>query len=57
LAYSSSNVLDIWILSRLNRLLKYVHDKVEKYHLYSVLPEMVCFIDEASKWWLRLNSS
>lgn len=54
-AYASTNVLDIWILSKLHRVLKYVHDEMEKYHLYSVLPELVKFIDDVTKWYVRLN--
>lgn len=54
LAYSSTNVLDIWILSKLNSTLKYVHKEMTEYHLHSVLPELANFVGELSKWYIHL---
>ena len=55
LAENSTNILDKWILSRLNRIIVYVHQEMKLYHLYSVLPELVKFIDEMTNWFVRLN--
>ncbi|KAH0789139.1 isoleucine--tRNA ligase, cytoplasmic [Histomonas meleagridis] len=55
LAEESTNILDRWILSRLNRIIKFVHQEMKQYHLYSVLPELVKFIDEMTNWYVRLN--
>jgi len=55
LAASSKNTLDMWILSRLNRLIKYMHAEMHQYHLYTVLPELLKFIDEMTNWYVRLN--
>lgn len=55
LAQSSSNTFDKWIMSRLNYLIKYVHQEMKLYHLYTVLPELVKFIDEMTNWYVRLN--
>ena len=55
LAASSDNPLDKWILSRLHRIIKFVHSEMEVYRLYTVLPELVKFIDEMTNWYVRLN--
>jgi len=55
LAGSSTNTLDLWILSRLHRLIKYMHAEMHQYHLYTVLPELLKFIDEMTNWYVRLN--
>jgi len=54
-AKASKNTLDQWILSRLHRLIKYVHTEMQQYHLYTVLPELLKFIDEMTNWYVRLN--
>ena len=55
LAMSSTNTLDKWIMSRLNALIKFIHQEMAEYHLYSVLPELVKFIDDMTNWYVRLN--
>ncbi|OHS95009.1 isoleucyl-tRNA synthetase family protein [Tritrichomonas foetus] len=55
LALSSTNTLDKWILSRLHRIIKFVHNEMSQYRLYTVLPELVKFIDEMTNWYVRLN--
>ncbi len=47
--------LDQWILSRLQSLVKKVDEKMEAYHLYEVVPEVLQFIDELTNWYIRLN--
>ena len=55
LAYSSTNVLDQWILSKTQRLVQFVHSEMKQYHLYTVLPELVKFIADLNNWYVRLN--
>lgn len=55
LALSSSNILDKWIVSRLHRVIKFVHKEMQEYRLYTVLPELIKFIDEMTNWYVRLN--
>ncbi|EAX96459.1 isoleucyl-tRNA synthetase family protein [Trichomonas vaginalis G3] len=55
LAYSSENILDKWILSKINRLIQHVHREMGLYQLYNVLPELVKFIDQLNNWYVRLN--
>ncbi|KAK8882659.1 hypothetical protein M9Y10_045301 [Tritrichomonas musculus] len=55
LAFSSKNKLNKWITSRLNRLIQFVHNEMNAYRLYAVLPELIKFIDEMSRWFIRLD--
>ncbi len=50
---TSKNVLDIWILSRLSRLIKAVTDGYESYRVDLATRPLVDFIDEFSVWYLR----
>lgn len=53
--YASSNVVDIWILAALQGLVEFVHQEMKAYRLYTVIPRLVAFIDELTKWYVRLN--
>lgn len=55
LALSSTNILDKWIISRLHRIIRFVHNEMSEYRLYTVLPQLVKFIDEMTNWFIRLN--
>ncbi|RYG69470.1 isoleucine--tRNA ligase [archaeon] len=55
LARSSQNDVDIWILAASLGLVEFVHQEMKAYRLYTVVPRLVEFIDELSKWYLRLN--
>lgn len=54
-ASSSKNVMDSWILAKVNHLVKYVQEEMKLYHLYTVLPHLVAFIEELTNWYLRMN--
>lgn len=47
--------LDRWVVSRLQSLVRVVDEKMEVYHLYEVVPEVIGFIDELTNWYIRLN--
>ncbi len=50
---ASSNVLDLWVLARLNELIKEVTDSLEKYELDKAARPIADFIDDLSVWYLR----
>lgn len=47
--------LDRWVISRLQSLIKNVEEKMETYHLYEVVPQVIAFIDDLTNWYIRLN--
>ena len=54
-AYSSNNDVDIWILAAVTSLVKFVHQEMAAYRLYTVVPRLVGFIEELTNWYVRLN--
>lgn len=52
---SSDNLLDRWIISRLNELHKEVTESMEKYDLPSATRPITGFIEDLSTWYLRQN--
>ncbi|MGE0622324.1 MAG: isoleucine--tRNA ligase [Pseudomonadales bacterium] len=51
------NVLDQWILSRLQTLKAGVAEQMEAYRLYNVVPQLFDFIENLTNWYIRLNRS
>ncbi|MDA3863193.1 MAG: isoleucine--tRNA ligase [Deltaproteobacteria bacterium] len=51
----SDNVLDRWILSRVETLNRKVQEEMDKYRLFKVVPALVEFIDDLTNWYIRLN--
>jgi isoleucyl-tRNA synthetase len=51
--WKSANVLDRWILARLDQLIREVTDGFEKYQLDSASRPIAGFIDDLSVWYLR----
>lgn len=49
------NILDKWILSKLQTLIKNVTTEMESYHLYNVVPQLFTFIEDLTNWYIRLN--
>lgn len=49
----SDNILDTWILAKLNLLIKDVTDALEVYNLPKAVRPITEFIDELSTWYLR----
>lgn len=49
----SKNILDVWILSRLNELIKVVTDGYENYRVDLATRPLTDFIDDFSVWYLR----
>ena len=53
--YHGHNIMDKWILSAIQSLLKFVREEMAQYKLYTVLPRLVKFIDTLCNWYVRLN--
>jgi isoleucyl-tRNA synthetase len=49
------NPTDVWISAETQGLVKYVHEEMKAYRLYTVLPALVSFITQLSNWYVRLN--
>ncbi len=49
------NVLDHWILSRMQTLKARVAEEMEAYRLYNVVPQLFDFIEDLTNWYIRLN--
>lgn len=51
----TDNKMDKWILSSLQTLIASVREEMSKYHLYTVIPHLLFFIDQLSRWYVRFN--
>ena len=51
----SDNVMDQWILSKLNTLVKEIDEKLEQYDITNAALEIEEFTDELSNWYVRRN--
>lgn len=49
------NILDAWIMSRLQSLLANTEKEMALYHLYNVVPALLDFIDDLTNVYIRLN--
>jgi len=53
----TTNVMDKWILSSLQSLIAFVHEEMEAYRLYTVVPRLVEFTVQMSNWYVRMNKN
>ncbi len=51
----SGNIVDQWILSRLQSLKANVEQEMAAYRLYNVVPALFDFIEDLTNWYIRLN--
>ncbi|MCS5575528.1 MAG: class I tRNA ligase family protein, partial [Pseudomonadales bacterium] len=54
-ATASDNIMDQWILSRLESLKANIAVEMEGYRLYNVVPALFDFIEDLTNWYIRLN--
>ena len=54
-AHSTKNPTDIWILAATQGLIKFVHEEMGAYRLYTVMPALVQFGTQLTNWYVRLN--
>lgn len=50
-----TNEMDSWIVSRLQSLIETVHQHMEEYKLYLVVPPVINFIEDLTNWYIRIN--
>ena len=55
--FKSENVMDKWIMSKLNTLVKAVDSKLDKYDITGAALMIEEFTDELSNWYVRRNRS
>ncbi|CDM67682.1 Isoleucine-tRNA ligase [Clostridium bornimense] len=53
--FKSEHVMDKWILSKLNTLIKTVENGLENYNITSAALAIEDFVDELSNWYVRRN--
>jgi isoleucyl-tRNA synthetase len=51
----SPNLLDQWILSRLHSLIQKTNEEMAAYRLYTVVPELLNFIESLTNTYIRFN--
>ncbi|MBU1917168.1 isoleucine--tRNA ligase [bacterium] len=49
------NILDHWIISRVQTLLATTEKEMANYHLYNVVPALLAFIEDLTNIYIRLN--
>ena len=54
---ASENIVDQWILSKLQTLKAKVAREMADYKLYNVVPALFEFIEDLTNWYIRLNRS
>jgi isoleucyl-tRNA synthetase len=52
---ASANPTDVWILAETQGLIKFVHDEMGAYRLYTAMPALVKFGTQLTNWYVRLN--
>jgi isoleucyl-tRNA synthetase len=53
----TDNVMDKWIISAFQSLVKLVREEMERYRLDTVMPHLLKFIDQLSRWFVRFNKT
>ena len=51
----STNVMDRWLLASIQSLIKFIHEEMTGYRLYTVVPRLLHFIDDLTNWYIRFN--
>ncbi|EEC45000.1 predicted protein [Phaeodactylum tricornutum CCAP 1055/1] len=51
----TANPTDIWIQAETQGLIKFVHEEMGAYRLYTVMPALVSFGTQLTNWYVRLN--
>lgn len=55
--FVSENVMDKWVMSKLNTLIKDVEEHLDNYRITQAALELQEFVDELSNWYVRRNRS
>ena len=51
----SLSITDKWIIAYEQRLIKFFHQEMEHYRLYTIVQELLSFLDKVTNWYIRLN--
>ena len=51
----NANIMDKWIITTNQHLIKYVRQEMDNYRLYNVIRHILQFLKELSNWYVRLN--
>lgn len=51
----SENVMDRWLLASIQSLIKYIHEEMAAYRLYTVVPKLLGIVDQLTNWYIRFN--
>lgn len=51
----NSNLMDRWIVSANQNLIKLVRHEMDNYFLYNVVSPLLTFLEDLTNCWLRLN--
>lgn len=54
-APKSTNVFDRWVLARCQTLIDKVHEELDNYRLYTVIPSLLELINDLTNWYIRFN--
>ncbi|PIK15039.1 isoleucine--tRNA ligase [Halobacteriovorax sp. JY17] len=49
------NIVDQWVVSKLQTMKKNIAKEMEEYKLYNVVPALFNFIEDLTNWYIRLN--
>ncbi|SMN20603.1 similar to Saccharomyces cerevisiae YBL076C ILS1 Cytoplasmic isoleucine-tRNA synthetase, target of the G1-specific inhibitor reveromycin A [Maudiozyma saulgeensis] len=52
---TGENVMDKWILASMQSLVQEIHEEMDQYQLYTVVPKLLNFIDQLTNWYIRFN--
>ena len=55
LEQQSTNLMDRWIVAASQSLVQFVRQEMAAYRLYTVVPEVLRFVDILTNWYVRMN--
>lgn len=51
----NSNIMDRWIITLNQSLIKYFRNEMDNYRLYTVVKKLLTYLDQLTNWYVRLN--
>lgn len=51
----SENVMDRWLMASIQSLVKFIHEEMQSYRLFTVVPRLLTLIDNLTNWYIRFN--
>jgi isoleucyl-tRNA synthetase len=55
LRHQATNLLDKWIIAANQSLLKFFREELDNYKLYTIIGQLVNFLIDLNKWYIKLN--